>query len=378
MAYVDTYTRSMADEFMSHDMLAKNNQFLTKLLEWGNGGRTPSRGSQINANVYYKEKTPQVVNQDTTYNKTEQEPIATATYQYAQVQNSVYLGQFDHQLNTGQRFDDMNLSNGMANLPVGDASTLINVNREQVINEYANFWRTLNADLIAGQAVAASRTGYASKILGLADFADPSGTSFAGLTRATIGNHSYDGPTSGTKQGRWSPVVTTGDSNVLRLYGNAANSLARHFAVLNKGTSQLSGQAAVNSEYHSFISQGTFNMMTDALKGQFSRNIAPGGGAGANANVPGVDRSYFDAVYNTRFHVDSDIADGLIYTVNRANVWLAQQRPTRTMSAGNIMGAWRLQQDIDKLLLPMNKQVQLCCDDLSQVGICKTFTSITL
>ena len=378
MAYVDDYTRAMADEYVSHSMLAKNNQFITKLLEWGNGGRTAARGSQIYGNVYYKEKTPQVVNQDTTYNKTEQEPIGTAKYQYAQVQNSVYLGQFDHQLNTGQRFSDMGLNNGMTNIPMGDANTLVNVNREQIMNEYANFWRSLNSYLIKGQAVVAAKTGYATKILGLADLADPSGTSFAGLTRSTIGNHDYDGPTSGTKQGRWSPVVTTGASNVLRLYGNAANSLARHFAVLNKGTNQMRGQAALQSEFHSFISQGTFNMMTDALRGQFSRNIAPGDGAGANANVPGVDRSYFDAVYNTTFHVDSDVADGLIYTVNRGSVWLAQQRPTRTMTPGNIMGNWLYQQDIDKLLLPMNKQVQLCCDDLSQVGVCKTFTSITL
>ena len=348
---------------------------------------TPNNGNRAVANVYHKEKTPQVVNSAATYDKNTQEPLSQATYRFGRVQNSVYMDGVDHEANTGVRFDDMDLSSkGTAGIGRDTAETLVNVNKEQIINETMNFWRSLNKSLLQGSAtISPARTGHATKIYGLNDLTSQTGASRFGLTVADIGYHDFEKPTvSNTDTGnarlqpRWQAVQVAPASGVLRLFGAAANSLTTGMARLAHQAHSYNASAALNAEYAILMGIDVYNMITDALKGNARWNLAEGAGAGADPNISIWKTGYTLDQFNARFFVDSDMPAGIIYAYNKNCLRLAQIKPTKTLSAGNIYGKWRLQQDSDNLLLPMNKQCQLWSDDLSQLLVITGITSVTL
>ena len=347
----------IADEHVNHTMLSKNNKFLSLLLEAG-GPSPPMNGSRAVANVYHKEKTPDAVNSaGTAYNTDTQEPVSQAEYQLARLQNSVYMDGFDHELNTNNRFDDMGL-NSTDDISRDTAETLVNINEEQIANETMNFWRALNHALINGKAVGSTRSGYASKIYGLADLVVTTGTTAFGLTRATIGNHDFLKPSFANAtdfQPRWSACVLTPISDTIRIYGDDKNSLTRLLSVMGHMAHAVGGSAAVAGEYAIVLDIGTYNKITDALKGSARWNLAEGSGAGADPNVSIWKQGLTLDQFNARFFVDAAMPPSTIYVYNRACVKLAQTKPTRTMNAGNIMGKWRLQPTKDELLLPMKQ-----------------------
>lgn len=378
--YLNQFTRLVSDQEASHTMLTRRNKLIEVLM--GAKTRNPSRpntGSSIVKNFLDDAKDTQVtISGDTPYDTTVENNIHQAKYQFARMQHSYYINGFDFELNTGMKLDE--LASNMEMLPQGKATTLVNVNREQLIESYAEFWRRLNRAFFTGRDVTpvsgrTAATGYATKILGLSDFATAGGT-FAGIKRTDVANIDVS-TVVGSNQSGWQPqwnqlADNTGsapNNQTVYIFDNGTRSnqsLAKLFTGLNYGASQLSAAQQMRSQFHAFWSQNTKNQVAAELIASVRLPTTPS--QSANPDIGQWDESFYWKEFNCNFHVDSDCPDNAIYAFNEACLTLETQSSARMMSAADILGKWRYQQDRDMLLLPMSKMVQLASDNLSQIG----------
>ena len=381
-SYLDKFTRAGCDTYLHETMLMKNTKFLSLLNQWGQPPGGQIRGSKVVQNVNGKSKASEFTNTgDKDYNTDAEPTLEQAEFEIGRQINSVYLNGMDYTLNTGRDLSDAIMSD---NLDAASEATLINLAQVSARTRVADFYRDKNKALLNGSAtISPVRATFATKVYGLvSDLAVTSGTARFGITKADLGNHDFDKPsTKGTKQPKWEPMVLTPTSNAIALFGDDTNSLQRACALLNHGGTAIPGEAAMGgNEYHFLMAHGIHSEMSDALSARAQIIVGPGMGANpADPNIHFWNNTFYSPMYNAYFHVDNDMPSGTLVGFNRATVGLFQSvADTHSIATGNIADPWRMRELKDMALLPLHDTYQLVCSDLSQIVISTGIQSVTL
>ena len=381
MAYVDDYTRSVADDYIDQDALRQNNKLLYMLAEWGPPPGM-SEGSDLKANIYTEEQAANWTNNTADWTETAEEPVDQATYQYARIQNSVYINGFDSVLNRGVRLSRAVPRDSSGQLTPSGAETLVDLNVEEIAERINKTVKDLNKACYSGSAtISPARAGYATKFAGFhSDFGDNTGTAKFGVTRADVSNHDFDKPsTNGTAQPRWETCVLAPATGVVTIFGHGTNSIARWLGALRLGSTNFVGEAInMAEEIHVFMPLDVQNMMMAAQQGS-TRNVFDQS-MGASPDIHRWRDSFYSTAFGAYFHVDPAAPAGRMLALNSAHNRISfRESGVDPRTPSTFLDDWRIMDNSDNARLPMFVDAGLWSNDLSSIGtVSANITSITL